>query len=422
MSQKAGPVISDLRIAPDALNGSNKLGDHSVDLLLGFDLLVAGQGDVLASLKPGESRAVISLSQAPTGAMVSNVAVAYPDIRGFQDAVEAELGADRVCWVDAEAVTEAELGTSAGSNIFMIGIAYQMGSLPLSVAAIEQAIARNGVAVEANISAFRFGRRWFAENRQAPVAPEVGAVRRAEEPARYVTHLQLPSALAAVVERRAQDLSEYQNHRYAQDYADKIGSVWRAEQSVQAESGELTLAFAKSLHKLMAYKDEYEVARLCLDPTTRDRVRATFGGHARIYWNLHPPILRNHGLAPNKLRLGAWFRPAFVVLRNARRLRGTPLDVFGYSEMRRLERSMRDEFAAVVDEIALSLTEENLDIALKIAALPESVTGYEELKTRRAAAYRDKLTADVAQFRQVGQRGSQAVADETGQAAEPVGE
>jgi indolepyruvate ferredoxin oxidoreductase len=403
LSQKAGPVISDLHIGPDALNHSNKLGDHSVDLLLGFDLLVTGQADVLASLKPGESRAVISLSRAPTGAMVSNVSITYPDTRSFQDAVEAELGAGRVCWVDAEAVTRAELGTPIGSNIFMIGIAYQMGSLPLSAAAIEQAITLNGVAVEANVSAFRFGRRWFAENGQAPMAPERDAAHPPKWSPRYFTHLPLPSELVAVVERHAQDLSQYQNHRYAQNYADKIESIWRAEQLVRAESGELTLAFAKGLYKLMAYKDEYEVARLCLDSTTRDRVREMFGNDAKIYWNLHPPILRNHGLAPNKLRLGTWFRPAFVVLRSMRRLRATRLDVFGYSKMRRLERSMRDEFADILDDIALGLTEENFNVALKIAALPESVTGYEDLKARRAAAYRDQLTTHVTQFRRIGQ-------------------
>jgi len=153
----------------------------------------------------------------------------------------------------------------------------------------------------------------------------------------------------------------------------------------------------------MAYKDEYEVARLCLDPTTRDRVRAMFGDDAKIYWNLQPPILRNHGLASNKLRLGTWFRPAFVVLRSMRRLRGTRLDVFGYSKMRRLERSMCDEFADILDDIALRLTEENFTIALKIAALPESVTGYEDLKARRAAAYRDQLITHITQFRRIGQ-------------------
>jgi indolepyruvate ferredoxin oxidoreductase len=149
----------------------------------------------------------------------------------------------------------------------------------------------------------------------------------------------------------------------------------------------------------MAYKDEYEVARLCLEPTTSDKIRAEYGPNAKIYWNIHPPILRNHGLAPSKLRLGRWFRPVFALLYRMRWLRGTRLDVFGYSDLRKLERRVRDQYLDVIETVVADLSERNFGLAMKIAELPEAVRGYEQLKTRRLEEYRVRLTDLLGEFR-----------------------
>lgn len=197
---------------------------------------------------------------------------------------------------------------------------------------------------------------------------------------------------------RAADLVSYQDARYAAGYADAVERARRVEADRAPGASGLAEAVARGLHKLLAYKDEYEVARLSLDPALQAEIAARFGAGARYAWKLHPPILRAMGMK-KKITLGPWFRPAFRALRAMRRLRGTPFDPFGHTRVRRLERELIGEYRAVVAELLASLTPGNHALAVAIAGLPDLVRGYEQVKVDSVARYRERLAGQLAQFR-----------------------
>jgi indolepyruvate ferredoxin oxidoreductase len=199
-----------------------------------------------------------------------------------------------------------------------------------------------------------------------------------------------------VVARRVRELAAFQDQACADEYAGLVERV-RAREAEVTGGESLTRAVAENLYKLTAYKDEYEVARLSLDPALAAAVRAQFGDGARYAYRLHPPVLRALGLK-HKVSLGPWFRPAFATLVAMRRLRGTRLDPFGYTEVRRTERALIAEYREVVEALRAGLTAGNLDLAVEIAALPDMVRGYEDIKLANVRAYREKLAELRAQF------------------------
>jgi indolepyruvate ferredoxin oxidoreductase len=275
--------------------------------------------------------------------------------------------------------------------MIMIGAAYQIGALPISAVAIEHAITINGVAVDNNIAAFRQGRWAMVTGPASPVDPDRLNNATADEVGSGATDL---DELVAI---RVAELTSYQNAAYAADYAAFVETV-RAQEERSVGGTELAAAVARNLFKLMAYKDEYEVARLSLDPALLAQVEAQFGAGARVDYRLHPPVLRALGMR-NKISLGPWFRPGFRVLRQMRRLRGTALDLFGYTEVRRVERALPDEYRAWMARVLPSLTAENHPIAVQIAELPDLVRGYEQIKMRSVDTYRrraEELLAEVA--------------------------
>jgi indolepyruvate ferredoxin oxidoreductase len=313
--------------------------------------------------------------------------VVHPDTPyPMREAVERiEQASHSLATTDAVESTTALLGDPATANVYLLGFALQHGLVPVSVISIERAIELNGVAVGANLAAFRAGRR--AAIRPTAAADAQAAGQSAGDSAGESTD--------ALVDRLAADLRGYQSVRYAQQYR---GVVARA---ATVGSAEFTEAVAVHLHKLMAYKDEYEVARLLLAPEARAAAEAVAGPGARVTWNLHPPALRSLGMQ-RKLRLGRWATPLFIGLRAGRRLRGTPLDVFGWASLRRLERTMRDEYIAAVDTLVAALGTsphpERLAEAVAIASLPDRVRGYEHLKRERGEAYRTELAARLTAF------------------------
>jgi indolepyruvate ferredoxin oxidoreductase len=381
LSQKAGPVISDLLISErQFVDSASRAAGESVDLLLGFDLMVAGAAAIQESLRPGHTTAVISTTRTPTGAMVSDVKIPFPDTETFARKLEATLGRDKVYWADATELTQRLFADSSSGNVFLIGMALQTGALPVSARSLEDAITMNGVAVESNIAAFRAGRWWVVDPRRSEFdAIESPAPVKVPTTAPWFAGASWPSPVRALAEHRAADLVEYQDRRYAKRYVDVVRAVAAAEESVAGEAGSLTMAVARNLYKLMAYKDEYEVARLSFDPVERARVSAAYGPGARVYWNLHPPVLRNLGMK-SKLRLGAWFTPAFIALRRMRRLRGTPFDIFGRTEVRRLERALVAEYTAAITVALSHLDRQKLGTVIELAELPAEVRGYEQLK------------------------------------------
>ena len=388
LSQKAGPVVSDLRISTKQVGSSNKPSSGQVDVYLVLDLMVGVSPVNLQGLAEDRTHAVVSTSHTPTGTMVSHVDAVYPPEEEMRARVAAAVrpGAR---FVDALVTSEGLFGETTTSNVFMLGVAYQAGLLPVSAGALEAAIELNGVAVEANTLAFRWGRTWEVDP-GAVAEAQVHANGSAPVPA---AARELVAALSVgdddvrqAIEVRTVDLIGYQGERYAKRYVDELRRVHHAETSIDPGSTVVLAAAASGLHKLMAYKDEYEVARLHLDAAEVAKVQAESGG-GRVYWYLHPPVLRALGME-RKLRLGPWFRPAFVALRAGRRVRGTPIDVFGYAKVRRVEREILGEYEKLLHHLCDTLTEARLDGSAEIVALPDMIRGYEEIKLGNVERYR----------------------------------
>ena len=387
LSQKAGPVVSDLRITREQPAHSNRAVRASVDVLLAFDRLGATSDAQIAAASPDRTVIVANTAETPTGAMVTRPHVPFPTAAVAERVASAGR---EVVAVAASPLTRALLGDDTTVNVFMTGVAAQRGLLPMSCAAIERAIELNGVAVPANLAAFRWGRAWSADPEDVQRTIGVDLAPRPGTP--------LDEPVGDLIRRLADDLAGYQSARTVRDFRDCLAPI----EAIGHDP--LTRAAATSLHKLTAYKDEYEVARLLLLPESRAQAERIGGRRTAVTWHLHPPALRALGMR-RKLKLGGAARPMLVALRAMRRVRGSALDPFGRSSVRRLEREMIPEFAAALQTLADGLaddladdapdqhqrTPERLAEATRIAGLADQVRGYEHLKVERATAYRQAL-------------------------------
>ncbi len=395
LSQKGGPVVSHVKLSDAPIDASNAVAAGEADTYLGFDLLVAAEPTHLAQLRAG-SRAALSTSKVPTGAMVTDTGVAFPAVDGLLAAVAARTGGGDL-HLDSIAIAEGLFRDHMMANLVVLGAAYQTGAVPLAARAIEQAIELNGVAVDRNRQAFRWGRRYVLDPAATLAAAGVTAVDQGIEPV-PVTLLgskPVPRAgteLQRLVDLRSAELVAYQGQRLARDYVEFVTRVAEAERAALPGTSALAEAVARNLFKLMAYKDEYEVARLLLDPATEAARRAQFPDGGRVHCRLHPPLLRALGMR-RKLALGAWSRPAFRALRAMRRLRGTPFDPFGRTRVRRTERALVGEYRALVETAIADLSLETYDRAVRLAELPEMIRGYEAIKLANVDAYRDQVRA-----------------------------
>ena len=382
LAQKGGPVISDVRISRERIEGSNKAGAASADLLLGLDVLGAANPKNLLVADPERTVAVVNTAAVPTAAMVTDGGVRFPARdRNLRAIAHATRGSEMVA-LDAQQLAEGLFGDHMPTNLLLLGAAYQHGCLPVSSEAIEQAIRLNGAAVEKSLAAFAWGRTAVArpelvEEALNPPAAEVELDAAARE---IVDATGATGELRRLLEFRVADLAGYQDAAYARRYAEDVMAVARVDAAV----GE---AYARGLHKLMAYKDEYEVARLHLDAVEAARRDAEFGPDAKVWFMLHPPLLRALGLK-RKLRLGRWFLPAFRLLRAMRRLRGTPFDAFGLPRVRRVERALIGEYRDLVARSLARLTPATQPTVVAIAGLPDLVRGYEDIKLRNVERFR----------------------------------
>ncbi len=386
LSQKAGPVVSDLRITTTPVEGTNKVTAGGVDAYLVFDLLVGLSANQLIGAAGDRTYAMVSTSKTPTGAMITDVDAAYPDADLL---VEDMRAATKGAWfLDAAAVAEGLFGETTTANVLQIGAAYQLGLLPISASAIEQAIELNGAAIEANRLAFRWGRMWAIDPervRAASVLPEDHWAKPSPELEAEITRRGLGEGeLGRIVRIRAADLVAYQDERYARRYLETVQKVAKGTSPAFAE------AVARNLYKLMAYKDEYEVARLHLEEAARLNVENAVGADVKVSWNLHPPMLRAMGM-DRKLRLGPWFTPVMRSLSKGKKLRGTPIDPFGYAKVRRVERQLVKEYRGVVEKLADRFAKVDADAAVRLAELPDLVRGYEDIKLRNVDRYHDEL-------------------------------
>ena len=423
LAQKGGPVVADVRIADRPLDGAVRAGRRSVDLLLGFDLLGAASPPNLATCDRDRTVAVVNTAAVPTAAMVHDTAVNFPPPSEVVDRIEGETRAGDNAYLNAEWMAEQLSEDHLATNMVLLGAAYQHGGLPVTAAAVEEAIALNGVAVDDNLAAFRWGRAAVVDRAavdralSGPSAPTGGAVSSgtlADEvpPAaladaeRQVAATDLPVALRAVVAPRVADLVGYQSPAYAARYLDEVAAVARTEAD-RCPGGPppgspppggpppVADAFARGLYKLMAYKDEYEVARLHLLQAERARLATELGPALRVKVMLHPPVLRALGLH-HKVSLGPATWPAFRALRAGRRLRGTALDPFGRTGMRRTERQLVDDYRRLVAAALPHLGPDTAEQVAEVAALPDMVRGFEDVKAVTVAQFRDRADALLA--------------------------
>ncbi|MGF1597641.1 MAG: indolepyruvate ferredoxin oxidoreductase family protein [Acidimicrobiales bacterium] len=408
LSQKAGPVISDVVLVRPGAMASNLVGAGQADVLLGFDGLVAAADGALAAADPDHTAVVVSVSPTPTGAMVVRPDQPYPGDEILDRLTAASVGGGS--WaLDTVALASALVGEPATANVLLLGVAVQAGLVPVDVASLEGAIELNRVAVEANLAAFRWGRRWCVDPAEVeasaaagtrtaamtvpPLPPSLGRRIGALAPGDHPDAVRL----RAFVEMLTADIVGFGRRGDAAGFLDLVAATAEAERAVDPGSTALVEAVARGRHRLTAYKDEYEVARLLLLPDGRAEAREVGGPGARITWHLHPPLLRSFGL-DRKLRLGPWAEPALRALRSGKRLRGTRFDPFGRTELRRIERSLPADYDRAIDRLLGSLGADNLAAAVAIAGLPDRVRGYEELKRRRIDKYRHELARDLDAF------------------------
>jgi indolepyruvate ferredoxin oxidoreductase len=391
MAQKGGAVWSNIRIAGSeaALHGLH-VGLGQADVLLGCDLVVSASREALATLRQDRSRVVLNTHESATADFVLDGDFRLPAARLRRSVVEA-AGAANVDLVDATALAAALLGDAQGANVFLLGYAWQKGLIPLKRESLLEAIALNGAAVEANSAAFAWGRSAAAD------LPRVlAAAGLAEKPAG-------PRTLEEIVAHRSAHLSAYQSRRYARRYRRLVERVREREARMFSGSTALAEAVARSYAKLLAYKDEYEVARLYRTTAFQSALAAQFEGVERLQVHLAPPLLARRDKRTGRLQkraYGPWVLKAFRFLAPLKVLRGTMLDPFGHTEERRAERRLIADYEADIAEILERLGPATLATAVALASVPERIRGYGHVKEkamREAAAERGRLRERLSQ-------------------------
>ena len=391
LAQKYGAVTSHVRIAERAQDlHAVRIAAGGARLLLGVDLVVAASREAVARLDRSTSHAVVNGGRMPTGDFTRAPDLAFP-----AEQLERVIGAAAagIDVVDATRMATALIGDAVYANLFLLGVAYQRGLVPLGGDALEQAIALNGVAVEANLRAFRWGRA-AAHDRQAvadAVAESDSA--RADPPA---------AGLDALIERRAGDLRAYQDTAYASRYRALLGRVREAERARAPGREGLTKAVARAYHKLLAYKDEYEVARLFSDGRFQAQVAAQFDGAVGLRFSLAPPLFAGRDPETGHLKkrlFGPWMLPAFRLLAALKPLRGTPLDLFGYTAERRRERALIGAYEATVEALIAGLGSDNHALAVEIAEVPLAMRGFGHVKEANIACAKEREAELLAAFR-----------------------
>jgi indolepyruvate ferredoxin oxidoreductase len=394
LAQKGGAVASHIRFAnkPEDIHAI-RVGARSADLVLGGDMVVAGGKKVLAAVKPGTTSMVINLAEVLPGEFTRNPEFSLPTER-LKRTITGLAGAAHTHFVDASKLSTALLGQSLGANMFMLGYAYQLGTLPISAESIEKAIEMNGEAVAMNHAAFRWGRR---------AAIDLAAVEALARPAAVDPVRQVSKSLDEMVARRVEFLTAYQNAAYAERYRRRVAAAKAAEATKAPGLSGFAEAVARYLFKLMAYKDEYEVARLYADPAFLTQVKNEVDGdNLRFTFHLAPPLLARRNKTtgePRKMSFGPWMMKVFEVLAKLKVLRGTALDPFGYTAERRTERQLVRDYETLLDEAIAGLTPDNHHLAVGLAVIPEKIRGFGPVKMRHLKAAKADETALLEQFR-----------------------
>ena len=392
LAQKNGAVMSHVRLAPDPSDlHAVRLSAGGADLLLGCDMVVSASPQALARIENGVTRCIVNSDYQPTAAFVMNPDVDF-EIASMSRAIRNAAGDKNADFVDAAGLATALLGDSIAANLFMLGYAFQKGLIPLSLEAIERAIELNGVAIEMNKHALAWGR--LAAHDHARVAALVHPITHHEE--------KQPRGLAEIVAHRARFLARYQNEAYANGYREFVTQIERAEKSRLGRGSELAEAVAKNLFKLMAYKDEYEVARLYATGEFMKNLRHQFAGSYRLEFNLAPPLFAKRDPATGRLlkrAYGPWAFQAFRLLARLKFLRGTALDPFGRTAERRAERRLISQYRDTLRALLPDLAPANHAVAVEIASLPARIRGYGHVKDKAIAEASQRQGALLDAFR-----------------------
>ena len=391
LAQKGGAVYSHVRLAAGSEDlYATRIATGEADLLLGCDLIVSAGLETLSKFRPGRTRALVNTAESPTAEFVKNPDW-QPRAADLERRIAEAIGNESdFARIDAQALATALMGDAIFTNPFMLGYAWQRSWLPVRYESLMRAIELNGAAVAANRSAFEWGRA---------AAFDAAAVRRAAFPAQVIEFKRLSGSLAEVTARRIEFLTGYQNAAYARRYSELVDRVRRVESDRLSGSTQLAETVARCYFKLLAYKDEYEVARLHADPAFHRAIAEQFEGSYRLNYYLAPPILArtdpNTGVA-RKVRFGRWMGAVFQLLSRLKFLRGTPLDIFGYSAERRSERALIAEYEEMIDEVLGRLETRNHAMAIELASLPERIRGFGHVKAasvQKAGEQRAQLLA-----------------------------
>ena len=390
LAQKGGSTWSHVQIAnsPDALY-STKVDIAKADLVIGCDPIVAANKATIAVMQPGRTFVALNVHGTPAAAFVNNPNWQFP-VEGCEVAIADAVGREMLGLFDAEQVATQLLGDSIYTNPLMLGYAWQKGRVPLSHAALMRAMELNGVQIENNQAAFEWGRR---------CAHDLAAVQALYQAAQVIQFVKKPG-LAEMVAKRVEFLTGYQNAAYAADYQAFVEKVRLAEDKL-GQGTRLSEAVARYLFKLMAYKDEYEVARLHTDPAFQQRIAGMFEGDYRVVHHLAPPTMSKTDADGHlvKKAYGPWMRRAMGVLAGLKGLRGTVFDPFGKTEERRTERALIAQYRASMEEVLSGLNAQSLALAVEIARLPEGIRGYGHVKERHLLAVRPEWDALMGRWR-----------------------
>ena len=417
LAQKGGAVLSNLILTESKTVAASKVGVGDADLYLVLDVLSGVTPVNLDRAHSERSIAVVNTTPSPTGEMVRDNTVLFPTEASIRHTLDRCTKRDRNLYIDAGRIAEGLFGDHMATNIFMLGAAYQAGLIPLKAESIESAIELNDVAVAQNQQAFRYGRRYVlapesvidmagprprnaAEERvvRLQYLAEHQSAGRAEVYQRLLERCShLDNEAQRLLAIRIGELIVYQDVAYATVYVDFVLHVASHEAEACPGHTELTHAVVLHLYKLMAYKDEYEVARLHLQQAWRAHLESLFDRPQKIYYHLHPPLLRAMGLQ-RKLKLGPWFDIPLRWLCKMKRLRGTSFDFFGHTKVRREERQLIPWYRDTIEQVLARLDAENHALAVIIAKAPDAIRGYEDIKLSRIAETKELVAQHLASF------------------------
>jgi len=402
LAQKGGPVTSDVRISSSPIVGDVHASPGGADLLLGFDLLGSAGDDALAVASAARTVAVVNVAEVPTATMLRHQGASYPLSAGLRARIARATRADEMVCLDAQSIAERLTGDHLAANLVLVGAAFQAGLLPFGAEALAEAIRLNGVDVPASLAALDWGRAAVAlpESLAEALSPTVDhplGRPATEVPADLEPDPDWPAALRQLVRSRVAELIDFQSTGVARTYLRRVADVAGTERSATGDPQlSVTGSFARGLYALTAVKDEYEVARLHLLEGEQQAFARAFPGARRVYM-LKPPLLASLGLQ-RKITLVRTARPAFRLLRAGRRLRGTPLDPFGWSAERRGERRFHDEYLSWVAIALGHLTPATADAVRAVVDLANDVHGYAHVRRASIARVRAAAARQLAEL------------------------